>query len=118
MDARRQAQAAAGLVLTGTGWLLRHYAHWNWLAALAAATAAALAAGVITRIILDTLPLPVPPGLAARVAELTRDGDWRVTRIHPWWDCALADEDRPHVHLVRARCGCKKIIREPGNTMS
>lgn len=111
---RRQARARkdrpAGLVFTAVFlFTLFAYQAWAglwWPAAAGAALATGWTAAMITLAVRETLPLPVPPELAADYAKLQHDG-WRRARVNPWWSCR---EKLPHTHLVHAADQCPLVL--------
>jgi hypothetical protein len=95
-------------------WLFQVIFGWGWWPAFGLAVPCSVIAGIVILaagdIVMATLPRPVPPELAARVAVSMSSG-CRKARVHPWWSCDRRLQ--PHVHMVCRDSGRRQtfIIR-------
>jgi hypothetical protein len=99
MAERKREGGTFAFALTTLTWAFGHFGHWPWWQAIPVSVPCAVIAAVIMLLARDTWPLDVPPGFADVVDGYARVG-WRVTGIHPWWDCARHIRHAEHVHLA------------------
>lgn len=101
---RREEHGALGALFFGSIWFWQWFFGWHgWEAfyAILLSVASTLVLGLAGEAIRNTWPRGVPFELKDQVEMYERAG-WRLTRVHPWWQCHGRMVARvPHVHMVQ-----------------
>jgi hypothetical protein len=102
----RGERSGLGALFFGSIWLWQRafgWHGWETFYAIGLSMVTTLVLGGAGEAVKDTWPRGVPYEMKATVAEYEAEG-WRLTRIHPWWQChGRTVASVPHVHLMRDR---------------